>query len=834
MRKVGIQTNIWGSRLTDIRQVLKQIAHYGYRGVEFGQRPDMLGIRNIDELLELLDEHNLSLLGITSGTLLERIRFCNHFRPAYLYIEEWEGAVAEQALAAGFTLALHPSVFTQVNRIERALKVIDQHPELRLLPDTAHLAVAGDNFLDLIQRAHSKIVAVHLKDWTPVYGRFSHRCARGFVELGAGVVKLEAILDELDQVAFNGWVVVEQNSKHIRPEATVFHCSQWLANRGHLPKAPEWTEKTNLATPPENHNDGNRAVVDFVRAAVRSHIGGIDTFYPTVAQIFGDLVSSELVTVWACSAQQHSLSLLAVHPEGKYRLGPHTLTYRGQLSGDAVEGKRITRHKLTDPANHKRLGNSDLLAQLTATEMISIPILNPWNPNHVRHVVNIFTSGANLPLSDSQLALCAEDIALVADAILIDLCLSSAARTAMLAGKYGRAEVYAYQLTQFIRQQINCEGVSLFRVDDIKSRLEPYASPPIYWTVPLSEQFYRLGEGLTGMAWEECRPVLTPNAPDEDGHKGKAIERVEGEAYNSCMIVPILNSHNDVWGVVRCRNRRAILPGDLSAFLDDDLAVVDAICQEAVQHLQTMIADETRMKAVMKLTHELRGPIGAIRGATESLTEQLAERRVQLDYDFVGDIQSWVDLMRRLMGNADMMQYRIQSLPLTPARTLLMAEIIAPAVRQVEALLRERSFSAKNIRYSSFRAVPRLWVDRNQMQQVIFNLLSNSIKYGYSDPNAFQVEIEGQYEHGRYLVRFRDWGTGIEEAMKEAVFQEGVRSHNAQSNVAGQGLGLWVVQQIIHAHDGEVKVTKTKFPTELTVSLPEYLAHQGPKRPRKV
>lgn len=137
--------------------------------------------------------------------------------------------------------------------------MLDQHPELRLLPDTAHLAVAGDNFLDLIPRVHSKIVAVHLKDWTPVYGRFSHRCARGFVELGAGVVKLEAILDELDRVAFNGWVVVEQNSKHIRPEATVFHCSQWLANRGHLPKAPEWTEKTNLATPPENHSDGNRA-----------------------------------------------------------------------------------------------------------------------------------------------------------------------------------------------------------------------------------------------------------------------------------------------------------------------------------------------------------------------------------------------------------------------------------------------------------------------------------------------------------------------------------------------------------------------------------------------
>ena len=78
--------------------------------------------------------------------------------------------------------------------------------------------------------------------------------------------------------------------------------------------------------------------------------------------------------------------------------------------------------------------------------------------------------------------------------------------------------------------------------------------------------------------------------------------------------------------------------------------------------------------------------------------------------------------MRRLLGNADLFGLRGQNLVLQASPTLLLAEVVAPIIRQVRALVRERRFAVGRISYSKFDQIPRLWVDRNQFQQMMFNL----------------------------------------------------------------------------------------------------------------
>ncbi len=92
--------------------------------------------------------------------------------------------------------------------------------------------------MDAIRRTHDRIVAVHFKDWSPEFGRSSHRYARWFVELGDGSVDLDGVIDELNRVGYDGWLVVEQDYTLTDPIANTIHSARWLARRGLLPEPP--------------------------------------------------------------------------------------------------------------------------------------------------------------------------------------------------------------------------------------------------------------------------------------------------------------------------------------------------------------------------------------------------------------------------------------------------------------------------------------------------------------------------------------------------------------------------------------------------------------------
>ncbi len=133
------------------------------------------------------------------------------------------------------------------------------------------------------------------------------------------------------------------------------------------------------------------------------------------------------------------------------------------------------------------------------------------------------------------------------------------------------------------------------------------------------------------------------------------------------------------------------------------------------------------------------------------------------------------------------------------------------------------------VQFGDFSALPRLWIDRNQFQQVFFNLLSNSIKY--SDRSNFKVRVEGGEVGDTYTIWFEDWGQGIEEGMEEMIFQPGFREERAiRSDVTGQGIGLTVVRAIVEAHGGRVTVTSLRKPTTFEIILPMQLKRHPSSR----
>ena len=146
--RIAFQTIAWGTQFRykkELTDALDLIARSGYQGVEFSQRPDMdhLCVGSLRELKALANERKLEILGFAGGTLRDRMEFCGDDTSPYLLVYDWDVPFIEQAIQK-FTVALHPRVFTPISRLTKAERLLNEHPRLNFIPDTAHLTIAGD------------------------------------------------------------------------------------------------------------------------------------------------------------------------------------------------------------------------------------------------------------------------------------------------------------------------------------------------------------------------------------------------------------------------------------------------------------------------------------------------------------------------------------------------------------------------------------------------------------------------------------------------------------------------------------------------------------------
>jgi two-component system phosphate regulon sensor histidine kinase PhoR len=98
-----------------------------------------------------------------------------------------------------------------------------------------------------------------------------------------------------------------------------------------------------------------------------------------------------------------------------------------------------------------------------------------------------------------------------------------------------------------------------------------------------------------------------------------------------------------------------------------------------------------------------------------------------------------------------------------------------------------------------------VYADQERIQQVLTNLVVNSIKYG-KVKGTTEIRIE-TYDHNRIIVRIADNGDGIEKIHIPRLFERFYRVDKSGSRKeGGSGLGLSIVKHIIEAHQEEIFV----------------------------
>jgi len=214
---------------------------------------------------------------------------------------------------------------------------------------------------------------------------------------------------------------------------------------------------------------------------------------------------------------------------------------------------------------------------------------------------------------------------------------------------------------------------------------------------------------------------------------------------------------------------------------------------------------------LLSVTHELKSPIASINLITETLLKRM------LPKDKVDDLHSSIlsesTRLEKLISNLllasrinNAYQYNFERVDIVD----ITEKIIKTAKMQHPEVRIKFSYSDEQM---------TLKADQEAIVSVVTNLIENSIKYS-SSPAFLEININQQ---GKNLVlEVADHGFGVPDAEKLKVLQQFYRTGNEETRqTKGTGLGLYIVDKIVEAHKGSLKICDNHPKgTRITITLP--------------
>jgi signal transduction histidine kinase len=219
---------------------------------------------------------------------------------------------------------------------------------------------------------------------------------------------------------------------------------------------------------------------------------------------------------------------------------------------------------------------------------------------------------------------------------------------------------------------------------------------------------------------------------------------------------------------------------------------------------------------VAAVSHEFRSPLTTMRQMAEMLEMNRLpseERRQQYYGVLAGEAARLQRLVETLL-NFGRMEAGAERFTFTEVDA---GVLVRDVVRDIEPQARH---AGTQIEMGAPASDIHVLADQNALALALRNLIDNAIKYS---PRQSTVSVELKKEHDRAAISVSDRGTGIPPGEQHAIFQRFVRGRAAiDANVKGTGVGLSMVQHIVRAHGGEIRLdSEVGRGSTFTILLPE-------------
>lgn len=319
---------------------------------------------------------------------------------------------------------------------------------------------------------------------------------------------------------------------------------------------------------------------------------------------------------------------------------------------------------------------------------------------------------------------------------------------------------------------------------------------------------------------ERTRPLVPVSGPWED-HRARVVARIASREVDRGRLVRSDQSILDF----------ANVPLPDGAVLLSYLDVTDSAQVEMALRERALALDEAgRLKSafIASVSHEIRTPMTTIIGFAETLTQEYFGKlnRRQLEYS-QGILDASQGLMRVVNDILDLASIEAGMLRLELDTVDLHALLVS-----VLGLVKDRARRQElKLEFDCPTDIGWIVADERRLKQVLFSLLSNSLRFTPARGTVLLAARRGDTE---VAILVADTGTGIPQADLDRVFgsfEKGAAS--AGGEPAGAGLGLAIVKQFVELHGGRVEIRSTPGKgTTVTCNLPAGgLADDGPLFP---
>jgi signal transduction histidine kinase len=225
---------------------------------------------------------------------------------------------------------------------------------------------------------------------------------------------------------------------------------------------------------------------------------------------------------------------------------------------------------------------------------------------------------------------------------------------------------------------------------------------------------------------------------------------------------------------------------------------------------------------VSNVTHELKTPISVIKIAVETL--EMGRYRTDAERDkFLRTIIRETDRLTQLVDNIldysrlEAGQHMLNRAPLD------LREVVTASMETFRLRLEDAGF---HYEVTLPEDLPEVLGDSRALQHCLLNLLDNAVKYSRERKDIRVAVAAGD---GHVTLAVSDRGIGIPEEEQDRIFEKFARVETGLvHDVKGAGLGLSLVQMLVHAHHGRVEVTSTPGEgSTFTILLPVWDGGHG-------
>ena len=228
-------------------------------------------------------------------------------------------------------------------------------------------------------------------------------------------------------------------------------------------------------------------------------------------------------------------------------------------------------------------------------------------------------------------------------------------------------------------------------------------------------------------------------------------------------------------------------------------------------------SEQTRREFVANVSHELRTPLTNVKSYAETILSAGEDLPKELRENFLGVIVSEADRMTRIVKDLlTLTKFDYGKMEMNISRFDFR--------EAVENVYKAVALDAQNHQHTLTlecpEDLPQVDGDRERLEQVIMNIVSNAIKY---TADGGKITITAGTRGTNVFVRVSDNGIGIPEKDLPRLFERFYRVDKARSRESGgTGLGLSIAREILSQHKGDIRIESVYGEgTDVTITLPK-------------